>query len=424
MDKRRVVITGLGVVAPNGTGLAAFEQAIRTGRSGIRHIPELERLNFACQLGGIPEITNELCSRYFSELTLKILKSSGIIFGCMAGLDAWADAGLTIQPDTEPRWNAGCFFGTGLSGVEPLRDAIYKVDEGQVRRLGSRVVEQTMSSGVSAYLCGMIGLGNQVTTNSSACSTGTESVLMAMERIRSGRADIMLAGSCDSYGPYIWGGFDSMRVLNRDSNHQPEKASRPMSATAAGFVPGAGAGALVLESLEHAQARGARIYAELLGGAVNAGGQRNGGTMTAPNSAGVVRCIREALHDAQITANDLDAISGHLTSTMGDVLEIRNWVEALDRSGSDFPYIHSLKSMIGHCLAAAGSIETVAAVLQLYHGFFHASLNTENLHPEIATCIDSTRVPQHTLEQTGFNIIGKSSFGFGDVNTCIFLQRF
>jgi 3-oxoacyl-(acyl-carrier-protein) synthase len=269
----------------------------------------------------------------------------------------------------------------------------------------------------------MIGFGNQVTTNSAACSTGTESIFMACERIREGKADIMLAGSCDSFGPYIWGGFDSMRVLNRTSNGEPEKASRPMSASAEGFIPGAGAGALVLEEREHALARGAKIYAEVLGGHVNAGGQRNGGTMTAPNSKGVVRCVQKALEDAKLRPEQVDAVCGHLTSTMGDVLEIKNWSEALGRKGNDFPFVNSLKSLIGHCLAAAGSIETVAAVLQLQNGFFHANRNIEDLHPGIASAVDPSRIPVTLQENTGFSIIGKSSFGFGDVNACLFLKK-
>jgi len=416
----------MGVVAPNGIGLQAFEQALRNSESGIRHLTDLEKLNFSCQVGGIPPLTDEIKSRYFSELTIKVLKSSGIIYGCIAGMDAWKDAGFPpgADPDAEPDWDAGCIFGTGLSGVEPLRDAIYAVDAGNVRRLGSRVVEQTMSSGISAYLCGILGLGNQVTTNSSACSTGTESIIMAWDRIREGKAEVMLAGSCDSFGPYIWGGFDSMRVLNRSSNDAPEKASRPMSATAEGFVPGAGAGALVLESLDHALKRGAKIYAEVLGGAVNAGGQRNGGTMTAPNSRGVIRCIVKAMENAGVQSGEVDAICGHLTSTMGDVLEVRNWSEALGRTGKDFPYINSLKSMIGHCLGAAGSIETVAAVLQLQNDFFHANLNAEDLHPEISGRIDAAKVPAKPVTPAGFSVIGKSSFGFGDVNACLFLKKY
>jgi 3-oxoacyl-(acyl-carrier-protein) synthase len=233
----------------------------------------------------------------------------------------------------------------------------------------------------------------------------------------------MLVGSCNSSGPYIWAGFDSMRVITRRHNDSPEKASRPLSATASGFVPGSGAGALVIETLESALERGATIYAEILGGHINSGGQRNSGSMTAPNTEGIERCIRAALNNANIEAKDIDAISGHLTSTMGDPGEIAAWTNALGLSAKDFPYISSLKSMIGHCLSAAGAVESVAAVLQLYNGFLHPSLNCEDLHPEIEKLIDRSCIPTECLYKSDLKIIAKASFGFGDVNSCVIFKK-
>ena len=160
-----------------------------------------------------------------------------------------------------------------------------------------------------------------------------------------------------------------------------------MSATACGMVPAAGAGMLMLEELESAIERNAKIYAEISGGFLNSGGQRNGGTMTAPNPEGMIRCIAGALQDANIHADQIDCISGHLSSTMADVLEIKNWKIALKRNKDDFPYINSLKSMTGHCLGAAGAVETIAAVLELKDQFIHPSINCEDLHPEIAALI-------------------------------------
>ena len=418
---KRVVITGLGVVAPNAIGIEAFSQAIQNGVSGIQFLPELESLKFSCQIAGIPPLTDDQKAKYFSELTLRTLKSTGVIYGCIAGMDAWKDAGLPIpdRESAEPDWDSGTIFGAGLSGIDVLRTGIYQVDAGKVRRLGSTLVEQTMASGVSAHLGGMLGLGNQVSTNSAACSTGTEAVVMAYERIASGRAVRILAGSCDSHGPYVWGGFDSMRVLTRKFNHDPVAGSRPMSASASGFVPGSGAGALVLEEREAALARGAHIYAEVRGGAVNSGGHRQGGTMTAPNSAGTQRCIRAALAEAHTSPEEIDAISGHLTATKGDVLEIANWAEALERKGAAFPWVNSLKSLVGHCLGASGAIECVAAVLQLHEGFLHPSINCEDVHPEIAACIAPDRIPQKVMRPAKLEVIAKSSFGFGDVNAVV-----
>jgi 3-oxoacyl-(acyl-carrier-protein) synthase len=280
-----------------------------------------------------------------------------------------------------------------------------------------------MASGVSAYLSGILGLGNQVTTNSSACATGTEAVLLGAERIKNGKATRMLVGSCSDHGPYLWSGFDAMRVLTYKHNDSPETGSRPMSANASGFVPGSGAGALVLEDLDSALERGARIYAEVLGGHVNSGGQRQGGTMTAPNSEAVQRCIREAIRDSEIEAEEIDVINGHLTATAKDPTEIRNWKEALGRTRSNFPYINSLKSLTGHGLAASGSLECVSSVLEIYHDFVFPSINCEDLHPEIEQEIDPTRVPQSIVE-TRVNLVAKASFGFGDVNACVIFKKF
>ena len=421
--KKRVVITGLGVVSPNGVGLPSFTHAIKNGISGIRHDKELERLQFSCQISGKPEVSTVLSLEYFTELELRNFNSSGILYGVIAGIDAWKDAGLAIENHEVPDWDSGTIFGTGTSGIDKFRESIYKIDDLQTRRLGSTAVAQTMNSGVSAYLGGKLGLGNQVTTNSSACTTGTESILMAFEKIKSGLAKRMLAGSTSDSGPYIWGGFDAMKVCTFKHNETPEQGSRPMSVSASGFVPGSGAGALLLEDLESALARGARIYAEILGGNINSGGQRGLGTMTAPNPDAVKRCIKKAIENSEISANAIDAINGHLTATSKDSLEIQNWCEALERKGKEFPYINSLKSLVGHCLSAAGSIESVASILQLYHGFIFPNRNCDDLHPEILSLIDASRIPQQQIEKE-LNIIAKASFGFGDVNGCVIFKKY
>ncbi|WP_422106555.1 beta-ketoacyl-[acyl-carrier-protein] synthase family protein [Winogradskyella sp.] len=421
--KNRVVITGLGVVAPNGVDVSEFTDALKTGKSGISFHQNLKDLNFSCQIGGIPNISEALKSQYFTDLQLRGFNSSGILYGCIAGIDAWRDAGFDMKPDSDVDYDTGLIFGTGTSGVEKFREAIYKLDEGLVRRLGSTVVLQTMASGVSAYLSGMLGLGNQVTTNSSACSTGTEALLMGFEHIKNAKAKRMIVGSCSDHGPYVWGGFDAMRVMTYKHNDQPEKGSRPMSASASGFVPGSGAGALVLESLDSAVERGATIYAEVLGGAINSGGQRNGGTLTAPNPEAVQHCIKNAIRNAEVEAKAIDVVNGHLTATAKDTLEIENWTKALQRSGIDFPYINSTKSLVGHCLAAAGAIECVASVIQLKEQFIAPNLNCEDLHPDIERLVTKDNIPLKTLE-LNFDILAKASFGFGDVNACVLFKRF
>ena len=421
--KHRVVISGLGVLAPNGVGLEAFTNAIKTGKSGIKFHQHLKDKGFSCCIGGIPEISDEKISEYLTPLQLRGFNSTSILYGCMAAIDAWKNAGFLVNENSNIEYDSGIIFGTGTSGIEKFREAIYQIDNQNVRRLGSTSVVQTMASGISAYLGGILGVGNQVTTNSSACTTGTEAILLAFERIQNGKAKRMLVGSSSDSSLYSWGGFDAMKVMTYKHNETPEKGSRPMSKTASGFVPGSGAGALVLESLESALERKATIYAEVLGGNVNAGGQRNGGTLTAPNPEAVQKCIKEALLDSRISAQEIDAINGHLTATSKDSLEIENWTKALNRKGADFPYINSLKSQVGHCLAASGAIESVAAVLQIKHQFLFPNINCEDIHPEISALISTDKIPTKLIEKN-IQIVAKASFGFGDVNACVIFKKY
>ncbi|MCB0453839.1 MAG: beta-ketoacyl-[acyl-carrier-protein] synthase family protein [Aequorivita sp.] len=421
--KKRVVITGIGVVSPNGVGIPKFTESIKNGISGIRFFPELRELNFSCQLGGMPTITEEKKREYLSELQLRNFNSSGILYGIIAGMDAFKDANMEPAKTTEePLWDLGIIFGSGTSGVEKFRESIYKIDDKNTRRLGSNSVAQTMTSGVSAYLGGLIGAGNMVTANSSACATGTEALLMGYEHIANGKATYMLCGSTSDSGPYIWGGFDAMKVTTYKYNDAPENVPGPMSAEASGFVPSSGAGAYLLESLESAQKRGATIYAEILGGAINNGGQRGGGSMTAPNSLAVQNCIKDAIINSNISAAEIDYINGHLTATIKDPDEIENWSVALNRKGGEFPYINSLKGMVGHCLAASGSIEIVSALLQLHEGFIFPNVNCENLHPKITELIPSEKISMK-LQKTSLQTIAKASFGFGDVNACVIFKK-
>ncbi|WP_448699578.1 beta-ketoacyl-[acyl-carrier-protein] synthase family protein [Mucilaginibacter sp. AW1-3] len=419
---RRVVITGLGVLSPNGMNIPDFLHAIQNGISGIKFMPYYEELKFNCQVSGEPAFEWDCLKNYLTETSLYGLKGKGIAFGIKAALDAWMDAGNTIANE-ETLWDTGCIFGSSVADTDIIKNAITRVDAHESRKLGSRVVEQIMNSSVTAYISGRLGLGNKIISNSSACATGTQAILMGYEYIKYGMAKRMIVGSSEHVDAYIFGAFDSMRVLSRKFNHEAQKASRPMSSSAGGFVPGSGAGALVIEDLDYALARGARIYAEILGGYNNSGGQRAGGTMTAPGANGVITCIKQALAEANISGNDIDLVSGHLTATIADKLEINNWVNALDRTGENFPMVNSLKSMIGHCLSAAGSIETVASVLQIEHQFVHPNINLEDPAPEIVDMVTLNNLPT-TLIKKEINIVAKANFGFGDINTCLIISKY
>ncbi len=421
--RRRVVITGMGVVAPNAVGVPDFLEALREGRSGLRRVERMAELGFGCQVAGVPEGTDERIAELVDEDELLAMNSNHR-YAALAALEAWADAGLARPEPGEDtvHWDTGAILGTGIGGMDTIAKRVVPLtDAGRARRLGSTTVEQVMASGISARVSGLLALGNQVTTNSSACSTGTEAVVEGLARIRAGLAERMLCGGSEGASEHIWAGFDAMRVLARAHNDEPRRASRPMSATACGFVPAAGAGVLVLESLESARNRGARILAEVIGGSVNCGGHRGGGSMTAPNPVGVRRCIRAALDDADLTPKHVDAISGHLTATGADVREIRAWADALQRAPSCMPPITSTKSLIGHTLGAAGAIETVACVLMLRHGFVHGSANCEDVHPELEE-FDGA-IARSTRAIADLDVIAKASFGFGDVNASVVLRR-
>ncbi len=420
---QRVVVTGIGVVAPNAANTLDFLQALRQGTSGVRYDEQLAQLGFGCQVAGKPQVTQDQIDLNLTSLQQRGFKATGMLYGILAGKEAFNDAGLSVAPSDRAWEDFGVIFGTGQSGGEKFREAIHLIDHGKVRRLGSTSVIQTMSSGISAWLAGELGAGNIVTSNSSACSTGTEALIMGYERIASGKAKQMLIGSTSDSGPYIWGGFDAMRILPTQYNDQPTMASRPFAADASGFVPGSGAGALLVESLESAIDRGANIYAEVLGGAINAGGHRGDGSMTAPNGAAVQRVLKMAMIDSGITANQIDAINGHVTATGKDAYEVYNWATALGRYGNQFPIINSFKSTIGHCLAAAGSIELVGCVLQLKNQEIYRNTNIDQIHREILELIDESKIPRQTIDMP-IDIMMKASFGFGDVNACVVLKKY
>lgn len=423
-SRRRVVITGMGVIAPNGNGLADFELALRNGRSGLRREESMVEHGFGCQVAAVPEGTEPLAEAAFSEEDLLAMNQSQR-YASLAAVEAWENAGFERPDpidDDAVDWDTGAILGTGIGGMDTIGERVVPMVDGKkIRRLGSTAVEQVMASGISARVSGQLALGNQVTTNSSACATGAEAIVDGTARIRAGLAERMLCGGSEIGTRYIWAGFDAMRVLCRKFNDEPEKASRPMSASAAGFIPGAGAGVVMVESLAAAEARGATIHAEVLGGGVNCGGHRGGGSMTAPNPDGVRRCIGLAMDDAGIRGDEVDAISGHLTATGADPKEIGSWSAALGRGPDTFPRITSTKSMIGHTLGAAGAIESVAAVLMLKHGFIHPSLNCEDVHPEIEPF--AAAIPHEMVEMPDLRIMMKAGFGFGDVNAALVLRK-
>lgn len=423
MKAKRVVVTGIGAITPNALGVDSFSKALFEGKSGIRYQSESEDLNFRCRVAGVPPVTSEYSAQFFPNIYQEVLKNNAIIYGCLAGLEAWKMAGLTYGEERQA--NMGMVFGAGAAGMDAFNVGPFEnINAGKNKLLGTTIIPQSMNSGTAAYLNQLLGLGGPVISNSAACTTGSEAIMMGYEQIQLGKADVMLCGSSEGIGRFIWGAFDSMRILASNSNDHPEQASKPMSTSSSGFVPSGGGGALVIESLESARIRGANILAEVIGVAQNCGAQREGGSMTAPNPKAAIACIQHAIQHAQIKPEEIDLISGHLTSTRADPLEINNWVTALNLPADQLPLINTPKSMIGHCISAAGSIESVACVLQLRDQFVHQNINlTEaTIHDKIKSIYPLEKIPLESQNRE-INTIIKSNFGFGDVNCTLIFRK-
>ncbi len=263
---------------PNGVGLAAYARGPPGRPFGKPAYPGAGEARIRLSGSGRTPRLDAVRERYFDPKE-RLSINNNIGYAAVSAVDAWRDAGFDVpaRDGDAVAWDTGCIIGSGIGGMDTIAEQVVPmVNEGKVRRLGSRIVEQVMNSGTSARIAGLLALGNQVTSNSSACSTGNEAIIEGLLRIRTGLAKRMLVGGSEGASPYIWSGFDAMRVICRKFNDQPERASRPLSASAGGFVPGAGGGVLLVEELESAMERGARIYAEILGDLSTAGGTAQG----------------------------------------------------------------------------------------------------------------------------------------------------
>ena len=429
---KRIVVTGMGAVAPNGLGLDAYRAALQAGKSGISHHEELKALNFACQIGGKPPVGPDEAEALIADADLAKLNEA-MVYATMAAVEAARMSGVTVDlkkgySETPVDWATGAIIGCGIGGMDTMFDELAPVlseagsqDAGMgCRPMGTDIVPKIMESSVSVAVGKFLGLGGQTTTNSSACNTGTEAIFEAFKHMQLGYADSMYAGGAEGTHAGTWSGFDAMRdVLCSKFNDMAEKGSQPMGAGACGFVPAGGAGVVRLETLEHAQKRGAKILCELVSAYCNSGGQRDGGTMTFPNPDGVARCIRQVIKDGELDPKRISLINGHLTSTGADPREVGSWIKALELPLDKFPLIQSTKSMIGHTLGAAGALEAVAAIDQLVNGYVHPSINSENVHPQIPI---GNSIP-HQMVKKELEYVIKASFGFGDVNGCLLFKR-
>ncbi len=401
---KRVVVTGLGIVSCLGNDQQTVLESLRQGRSGIRFKEEYKEYGLRSQISGQVDIDLE------SRIDRKPRRFMGdaAAYAYIAMEDAIADAGL--NPDEVSHERTGLIVGSGGGSTENLVKAADTLRERGVRRVGPYQVPRVMSSTVSACLATPFQIKGVNYSISSACSTSAHCIGNAMEQIQLGKQDMVFAGGGEEEHWTLTMLFDAMGALSSKYNDTPERASRTYDVDRDGFVIAGGGGILVLEELEHAKARGAKIYAEVVG----YGATSDGHDMVAPSGEGAVRCMRQALDMAGCT---VDYINAHGTSTpVGDITELRAIREVF---GDAMPPVSSTKSLTGHSLGAAGVQEAIYSLLMMQHDFISASANVENLDP------DAEGMPVVTERRDGAELgaVMSNSFGFGGTNATLIFRK-
>lgn len=402
---RRVVVTGLGIVSCLGNDAQAVVEALKNGRSGIRFKEEYAERGFRSHVAGVVDIDlDELIDR-----KLRRFMGDAAAYAYVSMAQAIEDAGLTPEQVSNER--TGLIAGSGGASSANQVEAADVMREKGLRRVGPYRVTRTMGSTVSACLATPFKIKGVNYSISSACATSAHCIGSAMEQIQLGKQDIVFAGGGEEEHWTLSCLFDAMGALSTQYNDTPETASRPYDKTRDGFVIAGGGGMLVLEELEHAKARGAKIYAELVGYGATSDGQ----DMVAPSGEGAVRCMRQAMASVD---GDIDYINTHGTSTpVGDVAELRAIREVF---GDSTPAMSSTKSLTGHSLGATGVQETIYSLLMMEHEFIAASANVKELDDQAAGFdIVTQRRDNATIDRVLSN-----SFGFGGTNACLVLQRY
>lgn len=417
---RRVVITGLGLVTPLGCGVEPSWSHLIQGKSGARRIEEFDVSDLACQIGCfVPR--GALADGKFDPSDWMEPKEQRkvdefIVYGMAAATQALSDANW--KADTaEKQERTGVLIGSGIGGLSGIADTALLLKEKGPRRVSPFFIPGRLINLVSGYVSikhGLKGPNHAVVT---ACSTGAHAIGDAARLISLGDADVMVAGGAESPICRIAvAGFAACKALCTTFNDQPTKASRPYDKDRDGFVMGEGAGIVVLEDLEHAQARGARIYAEVIGYGLS--GDAFHITAPAEDGDGAYRSMRMALKRAGIQPSDIQYVNAHGTSTMGDEIELAA-VERLFGNSAGKLAMSSTKSAIGHLLGAAGAVEAIFGVLAIRDNIAPPTLNLDN--PSVSTAIDL--VP-HEAQRREIDTVLSNSFGFGGTNASLILQRF
>jgi 3-oxoacyl-[acyl-carrier-protein] synthase II len=408
MTRRRIVVTGLGVVAPNGVGVEAFWDALMAGRSGVAPIASFDASKHKSRIAG--EVRDFDAESYMPP---KVAKRSARYarLAIAAGLEALRSAG--IEPlEGEEGARAAIVIGSGIGAFDMFEAEHEAFLTKGIGRFHPLTVPMIIPNAAAGMLAGETGFRGPNFSVSTACATGATALGTALDLLRSGRADVALAGSSEStISPWALDGYCQLRALST-RNDDPQGASRPFSASRDGFVLAEGAGVLVLEELSHAQKRGAIILAELLGYGATADGYH----MTAPDptNAGAVRAMQDALADAKVDPSEIDLVNAHGTSTpLNDAAETASIHRVFGPHACKLA-VQSTKSMTGHTLAGAAAIESVASVLELVRRRIHPTINLADPDP----ACDLDYVPNEARAFKGRTVM-KNSFGFGGHNAVL-----
>ena len=412
MDKKRVVVTGLGLITPLGLGVETSWQNLVNGKSGIRKISSFDVSAFPTQIAG--EVVNFNPEDYIEPKEMKKMDRF-IHFAVAAATLAFNDSGLKITDSNSDR--VGVLVGSGMGGLHAIEYYHSVLLEKGPRRITPFFIPMLTINLAAGQISIKFGAKGPNSAISTACATGSHSIGDAFKIIQRGDADAVIAGGTEAViTPMAVGGFNAMRAIST-RNDEPEKASRPFDVDRDGFVIGEGAGIIILESLQHAMDRGARIYAEIVGYGMTADAYHI--TSPSPGGEGAARCMTLALKDSGIGHSEVDYINAHGTSTKyGDELESQA-IKAVFGEHAYKVAISSTKSMMGHLLGAAGGVEAVISVLSIVNDMALPTINLDNPDPEC----DLDYIP-HKARKMKINYALSNSFGFGGTNACLLFKKF
>ncbi|MBD0785153.1 beta-ketoacyl-ACP synthase II [Vibrio sp. Y2-5] len=413
MSKRRVVVTGMGMLSPVGNTVESSWKALLAGQSGIVNIDHFDTTNFSTRFAGLVKDFN--CEDYMSKKEARKMDLF-IQYGIAAGIQALDDSGLSITEENAPR--VGVAIGSGIGGLELIESGHCSLLEKGPRKVSPFFVPSTIVNMIAGNLSIMRGLRGPNIAISTACTTGLHNIGHAARMIAYGDAEAMVAGGAEKAStPLGMAGFGAAKALST-RNDEPQKASRPWDKDRDGFVLGDGAGIMVLEEYEHAKARGAKIYAEIVGFGMSGDAYH----MTSPSEdgSGGALAMEAAMRDAGLTGVQIGYVNAHGTSTpAGDVAEVKGIKRALGEEGSKQVLISSTKSMTGHLLGAAGSVESIITVMSLVDQVVPPTINLENQEEGL----DVDLVPNTARKVEGMEYAMCNSFGFGGTNGSLIFKR-